>query len=298
MLRSRTIVVFLGLFLFLPGRAAAQDGPDLQAAERAKKGGHFQFSVHYGSWSLNLMKGVFEGLAEGLAEQVKNNQLDSIREKHPEYSWEERSFENDVAFDSSGHTFGFEARWYPGGEDGSFSLGLSVVKTKMKFGLTELRTEMEIENVDTMKIFSFAADGSGDVTADPMAFLLSLRWDIAPRAVIHPYFTLGFGAAGVKALDETTIRYDFEGELAAPGEETEIISESDTKTLLELKQEDAERKAEEGSSEEPFDYPMKFFPFIQLHFGLKAKLARVVHLMVDFGILDGFSLRGGLAIRI
>jgi len=289
---------FLLVYLVVAGLISAQVEPAAPVPVLVKKTGHFQFSVHYGSWGLNLLKGVFEGLAENFAEQIKNNQFDKVKEEHPEDHWEEVSFENDVAFDSSGHTFGFEARWYPGGEDGSFSLGLSVIKTKMKFGLSSLHTEMELENTDDHKLYSFTADGSGDVTSNPLALLFSLRWDIVPRAVVHPYITFGFGAAGVKALDDTTLRYDFEGVLLAPGEDPETISASDTKTLLQLKEEDARRKEEEGSLEEPFDYPLKFFPFIQFHFGLTAKVARIVHVLVDFGVLDGFSLRGGVAVRI
>jgi len=273
--------------------AAAQAGP-----APAKKSGHFQLAFHYGSWSLNLIKGVLEDAAEGVAEQIKDSQLDKIKEEHPESTWEEVSFHNDVAFDSSGHTFGFEARWYPGGADGSFSLGLAVVKTKMTFGLSRLHTDMEVASMETHTTYAFGADGSGEVTADPLVVLFSLRWDIAPRAVVHPYITLGFGAAGIKALDEITIRYDFEGELTAPGVEPETISESDTKTLLQIKEEDAQRKEDEGSTEEPFEYPVKFFPFLQLHLGLKAKITPLIHLMVDFGIWDGFSLRGGIAVRI
>ena len=294
----KRIGIVVSIFLFSAGLAAAQVAPAAPETVPVKKSGHFQFSIHYGSWSLNLIKGAIEGLAKDFAEQIKDNQFDKIKEEHPGEPLEEVSFENDVAFDSSGHTFGFEARWYPGGEDGSFSLGLSVVKTKMKFGLSDLHTEMQVEKMDDHKIFSYTADGSGDVTANPLAFLFSLRWDIAPRAVVHPYITIGFGAAGVNALDETSLRYDFSGVFTAPGEVPETIAESDTKTLLQLKQEDAQRKEDEGSTEEPFDYPIKFFPFFQFHIGLKAKVARVVHLMVDFGVLDGFSLRGGLAIRI
>jgi hypothetical protein len=252
----------------------------------AGSSGKFEFGFHYGSWSLNLIKPLIEGLADDLGVEMKNTQMDKIREERPEIDIREMSFANDIDFDSSGHTFGFDVRWYPGGSDGSFSLGLSVVKTRMKFGISNMDTRLVLENVNTHEEIGFVAAASGDVTADPLAFLFSLRWDIAPRAVIHPYITLGFGAAGVSALDETTMRYNFEGTLTVPGEPSDTISESGTKTLLQLKEED------------PFDYPIKFFPFFQFHLGLKAKIARSVHLLVDFGVLDGFALRGGLVARI
>jgi len=260
--------------------------------------GKFEFGFHYGSWSWNLLKPVIEGLANDLGVEMKNTQLDTIKDDRPDLDIREKSFNNDIDFDSSGHTFGFDVRWYPGGEDGSFSLGLAVVKTRMKFGISKMTTELILENVKTHEELGFAAVASGDVTANPLAFLLSFRWDIAPRAVVHPYITLGFGAAGVSALDETTMRYDFQGTLTVPGEPPDTISESGTKTLLQLKEEDRQRKIDDGSLEKPFDYPIKFFPFFQFHLGLKAKVARSVHLLVDFGVLDGFALRGGLVVRI
>jgi hypothetical protein len=168
----------------------------------------------------------------------------------------------------------------------------------MKFRISRLNTELLLENMKTGEELGFEAAANGDVTANPLAFLFSLRWDIAPRAVVHPYITLGFGAAGVSALDETTMRYEFQGTLIVPGEAPESISESGSKTLAQLKAEDRQRKIDEGSPEKPFEYPINFFPFIQFHLGLKAKVTRFVHLLVDFGILDGFALRGGIAVRI
>jgi len=260
--------------------------------------GKIEFGFHYGSWSLNLLKPVFESLADEFGEQIKNKQLDKIELDRPDLDFRVKSFRNEIDFDSSGRTFGFDIRWYPGGEEGSFSLGLSVVKTKMSFGIKKIQTELFLENTISRQEIGFMAEGSGEVTANPLAVLLSLRWDIAPRAVVHPYITLGFGAAGVSAWDETTLRYDFRGTLTVPDEAPETIAESGTKTLLQLKAEDRQRKIDEGSPEEPFDYPIRFFPFVQFHFGLKAKVTRFVHLLVDFGVLDGFALRGGLAIRI
>jgi hypothetical protein len=90
--------------------------------------GKFEFGFHYGSWSLNLLKPAIKGLTDDLAEEMKNTQLDKIKEDHPDFDIREKAFHNDFDFDSSGHTFGFEVRWYPGGENGTFSLGLAVVK--------------------------------------------------------------------------------------------------------------------------------------------------------------------------
>jgi hypothetical protein len=260
--------------------------------------GHFEFGVHYGSWSLNLLKSTFEGLAESFAEQFKNQMLDQIRKDNPDIEVRERDFRTDFDFDSSGKDFGFDIRWYPAGENGSFSIGLAVEKMTMKIGIPSSLTTMTLEDMKTHESINFEGAAFGEVRSTPLAFLLNFRWDIFPRGVVHPYFTIGFGAAGVSALDETTLTYHISGMTYFVNEPPQLISESGSKTLLQIQEEDAQRKEEMGEEGEPFRYPIKFFPFLQLHFGLKAKLAKFAHVLVDFGVLDGFVLRGGLAIRI
>lgn len=49
--------------LFSAGPVAAQSAPAAPETVPLKKSGHFQFSIHSGTWTLNLLKGVFEGLA-------------------------------------------------------------------------------------------------------------------------------------------------------------------------------------------------------------------------------------------
>ncbi|MDD8025289.1 MAG: hypothetical protein PHI34_02160 [Acidobacteriota bacterium] len=286
-MRPKSFVGVVGLALCL-----------VSGAVPARGQGHFEFGFHYGSWSLNLLKSTFEGLADSFAEQFKNQQFDKLQEQNPGIDLREVDFLTTVEFDSSGKDFGFDVRWYPAGEKGSFSIGLAVEKLTMKIAVPTATTAMTLEDSSTHEIISFEGSASGEVKATPLAFLLTFRWDIFPRSVVHPYFTLGFGAAGVSAWDETTMTYEISGTAEFPGEEPQTISDTGSKTLLQLKEEDAQRKLEAGSDEDPFDYPIKFFPFFQLHFGLKAKLAKFAHLMVDFGILDGFVLRGGLAIRI
>lgn len=267
------------------------------AAVPARAQGHFEFGFHYGSWSLNLIKSSIVGLAESFAEQFKNLQFDKIQSDNPDVELRELDFQTAVEFDSSGTDFGFDFRWYPAGENGSFSIGLAVEKLTMKIGIPRSTTTMTLEDMLTHEIIHFEGAASGAVQSKPLAFLLNFRWDIFPRGVVHPYFTFGFGAAGASAWDEMTMTYDISGTASFPGEPLQTIAESDSKTLLQLKEEDAQRKLEEGSSEKPFEYP-NIFPFFQLHFGIKAKLAKFAHFLVDFGVLDGFVLRGGVAIRI
>jgi len=258
--------------------------------------GKIEFSFHYGQWSLNPLKPMIESLAESFAEQVKNYQMDEIQREHPEFK--EIEFTNDVQFDSGGKNYGFEVRWYPGGENGSFSLGLSLERTTMRISLPNVSTSLVVEDTASQKRAGFQAEANAEIKSEPLVFVLSLRWDIIPKGFIHPYFTLGFGMASLSAIDETLLTYNYEGVLKVPGEADEVFSGSDSKTVAQLIEEDRKRKEEEGSTEEPFQYPIKFFPFIQLHLGLKVKITSFLHAMVDYGIFDGFLIRGGIAIRI
>lgn len=258
--------------------------------------GKIEFGFHYGSWGLNLLKPVIENLASDFAKQMKDEQLDKIREEHP--GFEEVSSSNVVEFDSGGHTFGFELRWYPGGEKGSFSLGISAEKLSMRISLPKVSTSLSLRDPLSRDLIGFQADGDAEVKSGPLAFLLSVRWDIMPSHRIHPYVTFGLGLAGLSAIDNTKLTYNFRGVLLRPGEDPEIIEESASKTVADLKEEDRRRKEEEGLGEKPFDIPIPFFPFVMLHIGLKGKITPNVHLLVDFGVLDGFALRGGIAVRI
>jgi hypothetical protein len=74
--------------------------------------------------------------------------------------------------------------------------------------------------------------------------------------------------------------------------------ESGSKTVQQLMDEDKQRKIDEGSTDKPFELPIHFMPFLQLHLGLKGVITKNIHALIDFGILDGFMLRGGIAIRI
>jgi len=283
-LRKSFVAAVMAVIFIAAGPAAA-----------ASKG-KIEFGFHYGAWTLNVLRGMFEGLAEDFAEDLKDDMFDDLREEYPERDIRERYFRNDVSFDSGGKNFGFEIRWYPAGENGSFSLGLAVEKSSFRIGPLDVATAITFEDAETLEQAEFEGRGTSRVTAEPLAAVLSFRWDIFPSRGFHPYFTIGFGVAGGSALDKTVVEYDFQGSATFPDEPTEVIQESGRKTLLQLKEESLEPD-EEGNYEEPFEYP-GFFPFFQLHFGLKAKLSRNIHLLVDAGVFNGFVLRGGIAIRI
>lgn len=267
--------VFLLLFMLFSPNLAAQ--------------GHFEFGFHYSSWSIDILRGLIEeGLGDALETNLKDNFLEEIQEDYPGLL--EDSYDQDVSFDSTGSNYGFEVRWYPGGNDGSFSLGLSVEKTSMTISIPELSAALALTDQTTSESANFQASAGGEFLINPLSFHLSFRWDIVPSWPVHPYFTFGVGAATGTALEVAEFSYHYTGDLSRPGEATEHYEDQATKTLQQLKDE----IEEEGDE---FFLP-GFIPFIQLNLGIKAKISENIHLMVDAGIWDGFLLRGGIAIRL
>ncbi|MCX7973084.1 MAG: hypothetical protein N3B16_01095 [Candidatus Aminicenantes bacterium] len=259
------------------------------ASASASAQGHFEFNFHYGRWSINLLRPIIENmLNDALENHLKKNFLEDIQANHPELA--EKAYSQNVRFDSSGDNYGVELRWYPGGENGSFSLGLAVEKTTMKVGLPELSADLELENTINKKIANFSGKASGEFLIKPLSFHLSFRWDIFPSSPVHPLITFGVGASGGSALEQSTLTYNYQGRLKITGEPEESYSGGDTKSLKQLKD---EREAEGNN------FPLPgFFPFVQLDLGLKVKVSRNFHLWLTGGIWDGFLVRGGLSLRL
>ena len=263
------LVLVLSMFLFV-------FAPGLQGQ------GNFEFGFHYSKWSLNIIKGLIEdALSENMKSTFSDDFLTDIQQDYPGLS--EDSYEQDVSFDSSGSNFGFEARWYPGGRHGSFSLGLSVEKTSMEVSIPKLSALMDMDDGSY-----YEADANASFIINPLSFHFSFRWDIIPSSPIHPYLTFGLGAATGTALDEAEFSYSYSGTYYEGGN-SESYAGSETKTLTELK-EDMEDEGED------FFLP-GFIPFIQLNLGLKGEITDNLHLLVDAGIWNGFLLRGGIAFR-
>lgn len=252
--------------------------------------GHFEFGFHFGSWNINILRSTIEeGISDALEEDLKDEFLEKIREDHPDMF--DTSYSHDVSFESSGQNYGFEVRWYPGGETGSFSLGLSIEKTRMRVSLPSISASLTLEEQGTGKTASFQGtvrDARFDM--DPLSFHLSFRWDIKPSWRVNPYITFGFGAATGSELEEAQFRASYTGDLNIQGEDPEHYSDSVIKTLKELR-DDLEEEGEE------FFIP-GFLPFIQLNLGVKGAITKNIFILVDAGVWNGFLFRGGIAFRI
>jgi hypothetical protein len=253
--------------------------------------GNFEFSFHYGSWGLNLLKGAIDSAASSV---LKDQMIDSIKKNHPDVIQD--SADSSASFDSGGHNFGFEFRWYPAGQDGSFSLGLAVEKTSMRVSMNGT-ADLSVHFTDNgiVKSAGFNGQGSGEFMIAPLSFHFSFRWDILPSARIHPFITFGLGISPGSYLDDGTLTYSVQGDLHNPDGTTEHDADSGTKTLKDVRKEADDKALQEGKSS---DIPFWFIPFVQLNIGLKAKITDNIHIIIDGGILDGFILRAGIAVRL
>ena len=266
------MLAFFLVLIFLASNVSAQ--------------GHFEFGFHYSTWSINIFKSLIEEeLSDALGTDVKDGFVSDIQEEHPFLY--DRSYNQEVNFDSNGNNYGFELRWYPGGENSSVSVGLSVEKTSMKVSIIELAGRLELEDQLTEKTANFQGNASGEILLKPLSFHLSFRWDIIPSSRIHPYITLGLGAATGAFLEEAEYSYSYRGKLTISGEESEDFEGGEKKTLKELKD---ELEAEE----EDFFLP-GLIPFIQLNLGLKVRMINNLHLLLDVGVWNGFLIRGGIS---
>jgi len=250
-------------------------------------GGHFEFSFHYGSWSVNILKSTIEGmLSDSVQSEFRDKFLADIQKDYPNF--QEKSYSQKVGFDSGDSNFGFEARWYPAGETGSFSLGLAVEQTAMRFTLQEISANLELQDTKTLETASFNGLVNGELKMKPLAFLLNFRWDIFPSWRIRPFITFGLGASLASAIDNLTLTYSYAGDLTVPGQAAEHYQDSAAKTGQDLKDE----METNGDA-----FPLSFVPFLQLNFGLKGAITKNIYLMVDTGVLDGIILRGAVAVR-
>ena len=265
------------LILLLAGLLAA--APALQAQ------GHFEFSGHYGRWSLNLLGSLAkDALNDMIRDELEGRILEDIQASYPGYL--STVYDQTLDFGSGGDNFGLAFRFYPGGHRGSFSLGVSVEKCSFKIS-PSVTSLMELQESGTMETATFSGAANAEATIKALAFLLTLRWDILPSMVVHPYITFGGGISTSKALDDSTVSYSYAGQLTGSAIPTETFDGSDSKTFRELK--------DEADSDFPFP---NFIPFLQLNLGLKARLTSNIQLFVDGGILNGLILRGGVALRL
>ncbi len=229
--------------------------------------GKWEFNLHYGSWNVNFAKRAVESAIE---DSVDKEIKDSILQDHPDLI--ELNYKRNFKFGSSGFNGGFEIRYYPGGENGSFSMGFSIEKTKMELTL-DGTVDMDFTNGSYVDYIA-----NGKFLMEPLSYNLSFRWDIKPSWVVHPYIGLGFGIAPLKG--EFSFNTDGTFYDATTGE-IKRETNSEGKNLQDLE-----------------ELPLKIIPIIQFNLGIKGKITKNIHFHIDSGMWNGLLIRGGISLRI
>jgi len=227
----------------------------------------YYISIGYGSWSLNIIKDLVE---DSIGSVLEDELKDSIQNDFPEEV--PLKYSQDVNFDSSGGGVNFHLRIYPGGENGSFSVGIGYFRVDSKINLSG-----EAEQVFVSGNY-ISADAQGEMVQNYSAFTFDLKWDLLPDSKIHPYISIGGGIAPLKG----EMKYSAFGQNHYNGNVDEYIVEEEVKTLEEVIEDSA-------------DISLTYIPVILLNFGVKADIIEGASLFADFGIWNGFMLKGGIA---
>ncbi len=186
-------------------------------------------------------------------------------------------------FDTHGTNFGFSLRYFPGGKQGSFSLGFSYERNYFEADLSGFTTETAGDAIVTKT-------GSGSVDLSPHSFNVDVRWELFPGSRLHPYVGLGFGVGPQKGdIVFTTVTETDRGGVVTSETVKEELTLKEAITKI-------EREREKEDPDEDF-YMVDFFPILYLTFGLRAELSENVFLLGELAFYDGFIARGGLAFR-
>lgn len=270
-------VIFIILIAVLPVQnvAAQQDEQEEELPRLVFDegiAGKLEIEIHYGYWTLNVFKGLFE---EDLTKELSDEIAEEIGIKIVEsgYDVNRTGNDHDLLFDSSGSVYGLELRFYPGGRYSSFSLGVSIEKTRMK-AVVEGPVTVQFDDG------SFAEmDAVGTVNLDPLFTNLSFRWDIKPTWVVTPYFVLGLGVAALNG----EVSYKYNGTYYWAGG-SEIHEDEDTRPI---------KEAEEDSD---INLP-NILPLLQINLGIRGEIIPHLHVRAEAGIWDGLILRAGIAYK-
>ncbi len=274
--KKAILVLLIMVFVFLNQSVYSQQDELQEELPRLVSdegiAGKLEIEVHYGYWTMDLFKGLFEA---DLVDELSDELVDEITAKIREDGFKINSigYEHNLVFGSSGSDYGIELRFYPGGRYSSFSLGVSIEKMHMK---AKVEGPMTVEYDDE----SYAEmDAVGLIDLNPLFTNLSFRWDFKPEWVVTPYFVLGLGIAALSG----EVSYEYAGPYYWTGGK-EDYQDSELKSV---------KEAEEESD---INLP-NILPLIQVNLGVRAEVIPHLHLRAEAGIWDGLILRGGVAFK-
>jgi hypothetical protein len=270
-------VTFLGTALLVCGSLSFLNGQQIERVKLAELiknpgGGKFEFSAHYGQWSLNPLQNLFEReLVDAIGDEVRDEVRSQVNSIQPGLVAEE--FSHSLAMNSSGSNFGLEIRYYPRGRMGAFSFGLSIEQTQMRMAVSGLLRQ------DFASGAYAEVDAEGYIELSPITTNISVRWDFVPRWFVSPYIVFGLGVAAM----EGDLGYSYDGTLEWAGPAEPLI---DTYT----------RPVREAEEEMDINIP-NIFVLLQMNLGIRAVIMKHLTLHVEAGFWDGIVLRGGLGVR-
>ena len=273
--RLRYVFVIMLALVLVPAISAQQDAQDEELPRLIFDegiAGKLEIEVHYGYWTLDLAKGIFEA---DLTKELTDEIVDEINIEIGESGHNVVNIGRDhnLVFGSSGSVYGLELRFYPGGRYSSFSLGISIEKTHME---ATVEGPVSVQYNDG----SYAEmDAMAVVELNPLFTNLSFRWDFKPEWVVTPYFVLGLGVAALNG----EVRYQYDGTYYWAGG-TEVHEDEDSRDI---------KEAEEDTD---FNMP-NILPLLQINLGLRAEIIPHLHLRAEAGIWNGFIFRAGLAYK-
>ncbi|MCX6581382.1 MAG: hypothetical protein NT166_14510 [Candidatus Aminicenantes bacterium] len=221
--------------------------------------GKWEFGFHYSSWSLNLIKS-----------NIEKNFNPDLELYDPE--------KGNFKFDSNGNNLGFDLRYFPGGKNGSFSIGVSYERNNFKANINGAYTDHD--NAGNR----LEAEAKGTMDVYPHSFNLSFRWDLWPSSRVHPYIGIG---VGMGALNGTFVA-DTKATLYHSSGATQTETAHEEKTLRQV----LDEMEEEGDK-----YPLSFFPIVHIQFGLRGEIINNLYLLGEVAVYDGIIFRGGIAYR-
>ena len=234
--------------------------------------GKVELEFHYGSWSVDLVKGLFEeSITDGLADRLRDEVTREVEKQGVKVTY--TSSENTLGLDTEGHNFGFGLRVYPGGRNGSFSVGLSLEKTRLVLAL-----KGGLKN--TFVGGSYATvDADASIETSPWTTHMSFRWEFLPRRRVSPFFNFGLGVGALGGR----VTYHFVGDYLG-GLEDRHLEDSDDLDF--------------DGVEQKWDVTIpNYVPFVHLGLGVRGRIIAGLSANVEAALWNGLVLRAGVAYR-
>lgn len=221
--------------------------------------GKWEIGFHYSSWSLNVMKS-----------EIEKNFDPDLELYDPT--------KGKFNFDSNGNNVGLDIRYFPGGKNGSFSIGMSYERNNFKAKINGAYTDQD--NIGNR----LEAEAKGNMNANPHSFNLSFRWDLWPTSRVHPYIGFGFGFGALNG----SFKADTKATLYQSNGATQTQTAHEEKTLKQV----LDEMEDDGD-----EYPLGFIPIVQVQFGLRGEITNNLYLLGEVAVYDGIIFRGGIAYR-